>query len=388
LIPSLALSFVVLTRFDGVIFATVLAFAYALRSRQVGSSLRLATRPLQASLGIFVLLSVLRLLYVGNPIPLSVNAKTTNWIELLRIEGWDGFVDHLSRVVMLGGAYIAEFLAHPAVWILWGFFAVALVSARELVAVRVLVFLVPVGAMTIAVLNWGDWMPGFRLLTPFLGVMAAFCVAPISRFVQGLSVAAFRASAAVIVMAMAIAAVSGAIIPGGVARIASLQLHRSYEAEARAWGPYWEDILEPDEVYVAARGGALPYSAPALRNFGYHGLFDECIGRSGYKTQGSTGKRNWACVFRHPPAVLDANNLAFARGVAQKTMDHGYPVSVALCGTDIRLTGQNWVFFIADWKIPSATKADANLVTVPLELWMENPDAYAQGEPCDPNPQA
>ncbi len=381
---SVLLALLVMNRYEGIAYAGVFGIVYAIRA---GSLLAARQRflPLATALGTFLAASISRIMIFGYVIPLSVAAKSGNLTNMLF--GDRSFWPYLHRQLGDGLAYAAGFLEQPTVAALLLLTVTgAFVARRDRLAAAALTVAPPLAVgFSIAMVNGGDWMPGFRLLTPLMPVLAVGAAAlwgatngaesAPSRRLTGSTGPTYGVVAAVVVL---IAGVSGLLSTGTPG---DLRFDRQYEIETRAIGAYWNSVLDPGEIYVAARGGGLPFGAPDLTFLDFGGLADPCVGRSNLPSA-TTGKRNWDCTFSNDIWVLDANHDRFAQGVYEAASEHGVEIAVAACSQG-RWLSNNWMTtFVNRAHEAEILSRDPNLVVLPFEEWLESDRLAVVSDRC------
>lgn len=372
-LPALALvaMLLIVNRFEGVIIAGLGGLSYlATRTDEV---LARRFRLLGVVAVAFLVTSVLRLVVFGHVTPLSVAAKSTDWGGLLSRAGLDGVWSQVTRRSSMAAEYVLDFLGTSPYLLITLTIAALLWAARPPARRRALWVVAPpvIAVITMTWQNGGDWMPGHRLLLPYLFLLAGILphvLGGLSTEGQRVDVERSRHAQWMIAGLAVVLAASGVLAQGAPWDGAGLTVTPTYEDWWRERGDYWDALLD-DEVYIASRAGGLPYAAENLTVYDYHGLVDPCVGRSdapGFYT----GKRRWQCTFDHDPAVMDANNIPFAASIIEQMPKYEYQAQVALCGRVGQLTTDDAVFFVRDDIVPALRARDPAFVTADIERWM------------------
>lgn len=304
-IMSILLMLLILNRFEGFLYAIVVAVSYTVIHFKNGNySKYIKWLPLITFVITLFSVFLFRYLYFGELTPLSVEAKSSGkikdlesiWILLQNKTGWTYVINFFTTT---------NLIALVPVFILVFF----LKLKKELLFVVIPVIFLFGGSCLIAIQNGGDWMPGFRMLTPFAPILLLIFFMIFSRLKINYTVSILQK--ALFFSLIAISTYFGLFSTSDKHRF---YFDRSYYySSAKEVAQYWNSMLTSNEVYVTAVAGALPYGANSLIIKDFHGLVNPCVGRDENLRGNAFGKRKWSCMFADNYIIQYVNTSGFAK---------------------------------------------------------------------------
>lgn len=315
----LTLCLLSVTRFEGFVLALVVPMAGRLSAEN--RKLRILVLKETCAASLFVAMTfLLRRLVFRNWLPMPIHAKSTGlslfmsmnilpfsssyWTPSLRyMQDMCNAGILICLAALLVAAYVGLFLKQWRAQMSFTYPAAVLFT------------------LVICVLNGGDWMPGFRLLTPALGCLfvGAIAVLHATGLLRRHKCLTLTFCAALVLIPLQ------DVSPGsfGRVRLDKTQKHPRMDA-----GNWMSRAIGSGELCVLETAGRISYAGADLRIVDFHGLVNEEIAR--LNVQGSHyGKRDDAAILRKCPALIQANStntMGYARDffVRTGTADYDY----------------------------------------------------------------
>lgn len=246
-------------------------------------------------------LFVFRLSYFGHWLPNSVQAKSA----LLPLLGTAPFVDWPGLVFNDPGlSYLGAFIRYAfGACVLFAILPVLLGHKRDRFVAWFMATAVAMGG-AVAVYNFGDWMSGFRLLTPYLPIATVLTVWGVA---ETIAFVARRAGA----RGRALAGFGATLL---VVHVAAGQFQRQRSRVGRSADAQLAGMLnasrQPDLLAATDVLGRLSYYADRVRILDMAGLTDAHIARYGTPSP-PFGRTDFAYVLRRKPQFI-MNNVRAA----------------------------------------------------------------------------
>lgn len=301
---AFALFLLVMTRFEGLAFALWLAICLDLRRAR-------PWRPLHLSLCIVLVgtLTALRRAYFGEWLPLTVQAKGGSAAGLVA-----GDVDALVAKMAGAYSYITDFIDQRLLLliVIYGL-ALLVLSRREPILAALSAGTVS-GGVAIVLLNGGDWMPGFRLLSVFLPMMVATVLVASQRAKEP----AQTAIAATLLGSLLIAAIPAASQPRGTPSLVKESDHRWNDV-----GLWMEHVATSETNALIEQIGRIGFYAPTVKITDFQGLVNPHVAKHG---AGSSmyGKRMDAYSLSRAPEIIQSNSLKTYLNAMRFISDKGW----------------------------------------------------------------
>ncbi|MBN1657329.1 MAG: hypothetical protein JXA93_02955 [Anaerolineae bacterium] len=262
--------------------------------RREGRSLRLVLVPILVWGAGIAAVTLWRWLTFGDFVPNSVRAKSLLSWSAASWSIWG------PRVVA-GGTYLGQFII--SAWPLALLALAGLWSWRGL-SLRLVALSILFTAGVTSVANSGDWMPLFRLVTPYLPVVAALAGVGTERLRSSLAGKWRRAAAYGAVAVAALIALTALVELRGNGLLVATKWPAGvcYEQSARALRPYLTEqtAIAPEAV------GKIGYALANTPIIDFFGLTDPHIARHGVVPLAtySMGKHDYEYVMGQQPALF------------------------------------------------------------------------------------
>lgn len=318
--------------------------------------------PLISVLLFFIAYELLRYSIFGYFTPLSVAAKSSGHLSHSALPSIFTNVSGLN--------YLKEFLLQPTLIIVYSFlmFGVFIQKSKELIFFYISLIAMFAGASLIILFNQGDWMGGFRLLSPFVPTMLLLTASVLSLCRHRMNTKSTMNY--LILIGIALLAFGGEVFSTG--SYADIKFNKHYFSTLQNAGKYWSSILNKDELYATMMAGALAYGGKNLNTIDYNGLIFPCIGR-GNNPSNIYGK-DWDlnCIFNPQTKIFDTQFLRHANIIYSYAINHGIELEVVVKVKSILLSDNEQIIFIRKDFIPAYKKRDSSAIIVPFNEYKNN----------------
>ena len=281
-----------LTRFEG----GVLVFGLLLFRQIVHRS---DDQPLPGrALFVFTLLllciSCLRWLHFGDLTPLTFQAKGGALSSPLTSD-----VSDLSLRLFDGVYYILAFC--QKYFVLIGLFIFAGVTSFSSSLFSKFVVVASAFFLLVAAANGGDWMPGYRLLTPMLPLLLLVLGSALSKF-RYLPKTLHKLSASLLIVLFVFHTWQPSVL---YVKSPSFQKHAYFEWDDT--GRWLDTILGSESLALLAQIGRIGFYGPNIRIIDFQGLVNPHVAKKGERSS-KFGKRLDLHSFGLYPSVIQSNN--------------------------------------------------------------------------------
>jgi hypothetical protein len=305
----LVLGLLSITRFEGFVLALLILISaigiYYWRNRQW--ALRTELLLLVIFIGSWFLL---RWMIFNEWTPLPTQAKSGGLAFIA--EGRPEFF--FDRFMLPGIEYVRAFF-HDGTLLTSVALAIAAISYRFLSTIQVLAIpVIVVGfASAVAVSNGGDWIPGYRLLTPVFGVVLLAGLYS-ARELQMHTLTRAR----VLLVALLLLP---ALFSFPATRLEASTFNKASPNYLDDLGRWLDTVTEPDDLVLVSELGRVSYYAPGTKIIDLHGLANKEVAKNG--NRGALyGKRLDNYSFGLFPAIITTNSDGVAERAANFYSDH------------------------------------------------------------------
>jgi hypothetical protein len=364
-IMSILIILLILNRFEGFLYAIVVVVSYTvIHFKNQDHSKYMKWLPLITYVITLFSVFLFRFLYFGEFIPLSVEAKSGGkikdlesiWLLLQNKAGWIYVFDFFTKTTLIAliPTYVLIFF---------------LKLSRKFLSIFIPVLFLFSGSCLIAVQNGGDWMPGFRMLSPFAPILLLIFLLLFSEF--KINYAPKKLQKYSLFVLLLLATLFGMF---STSKKHNFYLDRSYwEKKYKENGKYWNNILKNNETYSAARAGSLPYMANHIKVTDFHGLVYSNMGRDRKlksSMMGKAGLKKFDYVFFPKNHVLfDANHYQFAKGVFREAKKRNILLEVVLKNNKIQISNKGFVTFVKKEFEQELLKRDPSLIFISFDKY-------------------
>lgn len=358
LIFSIFLVLLILNRFEGFLYAMGFSLFYLIANRNNKKINKWL--PFFITLFFIGILAIFRFYFFDSLVPLSVEAKS------------GGKITDLNSVIVLlsnqkGWTYIQNYIYSTSIVYTIPFLVSILFIGDHRLKLKIFfIYLIILGSILVSVQNGGDWMPGYRLVSPWSFTLLLISLVFISKC--KLVRLDYRISTIFLLFIMFLSVYFNVFSTGNMNNI---RFDRTYfEAHSKHVGEIFSKLLTSSEYYIAARAGSLPYAANQMNVLDYHGLVYPCVGKS-KKRGGTLGKREWKCMFRNDFKIFDTNNKGFALGVYSRFDKAGIPLRVIIKNKDGIISNHWLTVFVREDFLPILLKRDSSIQHINYEKWKD-----------------
>lgn len=358
-----------LNRFEGIAYALGLSIIYIIlnifdkRDRLINIKTYI---PLIVTIVFFLVYEIIRYSIFGYFTPLSVAAKSS---------GHASTINNLLSTFYneSGWKYIKNFLLQPQLLFASGILILGLFLKQKSIirSFYISLALLFLGASSIVIYNGGDWMPGFRLLSPFIPIILLLLLTVLSLLNNVFSFNLL--SKYVLLVSIVTLAYFGVFSTGN---LSSFKVVRHWGEHRQKIGAYWDKILNDNEAYAVMMAGWIPYGGKNLNTIDYNGLVFPCIGRG--DNPSSIWGKNWDlnCIFKHETKIFDTQFLKHAKKIYNYATKHNIQLEVVVGGNEGLVSNNQQITFIRKSFISKYKMRDKTAYIVPFEKYQQNVKYY------------